>query len=689
MNLLKGIQTKLLLLVIIMTTLLIGITTVTSIIEFKKFVEESVNKEMNTVQRDLKNEIEMLRSLTLEQTKAISYMEIMRNAVKKRDREAIFKIFDDYKSSKKCEFFTIIDPDGKVLVRTANRTKFGDVLGKSESVKIALEEKIAGVYFESTKTIPLSIRGTAPIFDGDGTFLGVISSGFRLDTEEWVTQIKQTLGAESATIIGEKWQITTMIQPDDKTENETNDATKKEEKEINIKNSTKSEDQYKEIIETLFTNKKEYIGESVVLGQKMKVCYLPVLTNSKNVLGSIMVGLPLKAYEDTIKRNLVNTLIIVVVGLAIFILSLVILLRRIVGPIRRMTIAANELAGGGLDIDLEVNTGDELEVLSNSFKEVALSLKEKTEVALNISKGDLRVWVPLKSENDTLGKALIEMRYGFYDSIKDLKALASAVANEGDNLTMTNGRLVANINESASQLQDVASSIDQLNTQTKENAGNAREAESLAVKAHSDTTEGQQRMNRMVDSMNAITKSSEEIKKIIRVIDDIAFQTNLLALNAAVEAARAGQHGKGFAVVAEEVRSLAARSAKAAKETAGLIEESIHQVELGSHVANETSESLNSIATQVARVNEIIAKISHETEAQTESLNAVNTSVSRLSNTANENKVTVMESADAVTTVSNTAQQLDGITNHFQVNEGGKVAKPEGKNIGYIPPSKS
>ncbi|MDR0390547.1 MAG: methyl-accepting chemotaxis protein [Planctomycetaceae bacterium] len=670
MRLLKGIQTKLLLLVIVMTTFLVGTTSIISTWEFTNFVQESVDKEMATIRRDIKNEIEMLQSLTLEQTKAISYMEAMRIAVKNKDRDAIFKIFDDYQTAKKCEFFTIIDPDGIVVARTANRQRFGDELGKSESISIAIEQKKAGVYLETTNTIPLSIRGSAPIFDADGTFLGVISSGFRLDTDEWVNYIKETFGAENTTIVGKKRHVTTLLKPDGTSAKDTellDDA----------------------IIQTVYTDKKEFYGESITLGQKLKVFYMPIITESGHVIGSIFAGLPVERYTLIVRHNIINNLIIVFAGLIVFFLILGILLRRIVGPIRKMTVAAKELAGGGLDIDLDVNTGDELEVLSHAFKEVASSLKEKTAVALTISKGDLRVWVPLKSEYDTLGKALIEMRYSFYDSIKDLKTLASAVANEGNNLTMTNGRLVTNINESAAQLQDVATSIDQLNSQTKENAEKAREAETLAFKAHGDTTEGQQKMNRMVDSMNAITKSSEEIKKIIRVIDDIAFQTNLLALNAAVEAARAGQHGKGFAVVAEEVRSLAARSAKAAKETAGLIEESIHQVELGSHVANETSESLNSIADQVSQVNEIIAKISQETEAQTVSLNDVNNSVSQMSNSANENKVTVIESADAVTTISNTAQQLDGITNHFQVNEGGKVDQPTSDDIGYIPISKT
>ncbi|MDR0705963.1 MAG: methyl-accepting chemotaxis protein [Planctomycetaceae bacterium] len=648
-----------------MTSLLVGVTLFISTMEFQNFVRESIDEKILVIGRDIKKEIAMLQDLTLEQTKAISYMETMITAVKNKDREAVFKLFDDYQTSKKCDFFTIIDAEGKVLARTANRQKFGDELGQTESIKYALEQKKAGVFFESTPTIKLSIRGAAPILDSDGTLLGVLSSGFRIDTDTWVKHLSDEFGVESTTFVEKTRYVTTLKSQDDSpvVGTQLNDPA---------------------VLKTIFEDKKEYYGESNVLGRKMKVFYYPIATESGKILGILFAGVPTEQYTMFIRNNILSNLTIASVGLILFVLFLWLIIRRIVRPIRQMTGAAKELAEGGFETNLDVHTGDELEILANAFQQVAVSLKEKTEVALTISKGDLRIWVPLNSERDTLGNALIEMRYGFFDSIKDLKAVAGAVTTEGDNLTHTNQRLVANTNESATQLKEVSSSIDRLNTQTRQTADNARNAESLANKAHKGTTEGQEKMNRMVDSMNGITKSSEEIKKIIRVIDDIAFQTNLLALNAAVEAARAGQHGKGFAVVAEEVRSLAARSAKAAKETAGLIEESIHQVNIGSRVAAETSESLNSIAEQVNQVNEIIAKISQEAEEQTLSLNDVNSSVSQLSSTADENTVAVTEAADAVTSISTTAQELDNIIKHFKVNEGGKVSKPDNWDSNHI-----
>jgi methyl-accepting chemotaxis protein len=487
--------------------------------------------------------------------------------------------------------------------------------------------------------------------------LGVLSTGFRIDTEAWVNHIHEEFGVENTVFIEDERYVTTLKKPGG-------------EPAVGTKLTDPTVKKF------IFDDKKEYFGESSVLGHNMKVFYYPVTSGSGQVLGILFAGLPITEDEIVVRNNILSNLTITLVGLVFFILLLWFVIRRIVRPIRQMTGAAQGLAEGNLEMELEVLTGDELEILANAFKRVAASLKEKTEVALTISKGDLRVWVPLNSEQDTLGNALIEMRYSFYDSIKDLKTVAGAVTVEGKNLMHTNERLVANTTESAEQLKDVSGSISQVNTQTKQTADNARNAESLANQAHKGTTEGQGKMNRMVDSMNGITKSSEEIKKIIRVIDDIAFQTNLLALNAAVEAARAGQHGKGFAVVAEEVRSLAARSAKAAKETAGLIEESIHQVNIGSKVAGETSESLNSIADQVSQVNEIISTINQEADEQTRSLDDINSAVSQLSTTADENSAAVTEAADAVTTIATTAQKLDAITRHFQVNDNGKVSKP-------------
>lgn len=665
------IQSKIQLPVIGMTLLLLALTLYVSTVTFKKFVQETVDKEINVVARDINSEVDQLRWLALEQIKAISYRHDIIEAVKAKDSAEIYKIIDKYDTARKCEFFTILDVDGNVLARTSERDRTGDSQAHLPCVKIALEQKKAGVYFESTKRIPLSIRATSPILDPDGNLVGISCGGFRLDTEVWVKHIKDSFGVDSTTFVGKMRHITTLVHQSG-------------EKKGQLAIGTELNDPV--IIERIFDEKKDFHGESTVVGVQMKVYYRPVVAYNNEVLGILFVGMPIEVQNGLVWGNLRTNLFIAIVGIIVFCVLLYWIVRRIVGPIHAMTNAAKELADGNFETNLDIRTGDEIEVLANAFHRVASSLKEKSEVALAISKGDLTTWVPLSSEHDALGTAFIEMRYALYDSIKDLSQLAQTVAVEGDNLTQTNERLVANTTESAAQLKEVADSIDSLNTQTKENATDARSAENLSTQAKDGAAKGREMMRRMVESMNGITKSSEEIKNIIKVIDDIAFQTNLLALNAAVEAARAGTHGKGFAVVAEEVRNLASRSAKAARETADLIEESIRQVDLGSKVADETAESLNAITDLVEQVNGITTKISGASDRQVEHLDKANRVISQVSETASQNTEAVTDSAQAVTQLSSTAQQLDVITKHFKSNEGGKVSPSKGTSPGYKPP---
>jgi methyl-accepting chemotaxis protein len=244
------------------------------------------------------------------------------------------------------------------------------------------------------------------------------------------------------------------------------------------------------------------------------------------------------------------------------------------------------------------------------------------------------------------------------ETIVTVRGVVEGVSSGAEEITKGNEDLSQRTSEQAGSLEETSASMEEMTSTVKQNADNAKQANQLAIAARETADKGGAVTKKAVDAMGEINKSSKKIADIITVIDEIAFQTNLLALNAAVEAARAGEHGRGFAVVAAEVRNLAQRSASAAKEIKGLINESIQRVTDGSELVHQSGKTLEEIVTSVKRVTDIIAEITAASQEQASGIDQVNKAIMEMDGTTQQNAALVEETTSASQSMQEQAKEL-------------------------------
>ncbi|MBB3210872.1 methyl-accepting chemotaxis protein [Herbaspirillum sp. Sphag1AN] len=293
-----------------------------------------------------------------------------------------------------------------------------------------------------------------------------------------------------------------------------------------------------------------------------------------------------------------------------------------------------------------------------------------TEVTRKIASGDLSAIVPLhKGDSRSLLHAISGMQTGLVAIISGIRSGATNITSASSEIALGNQDLSARTEEQAGSLEEIASSMEQLTSAVRQNAENGREANALAEKASIVAEQGGAVVSRVIDTMASINQSSNRIVDIIGVIDGIAFQTNILALNAAVEAARAGEQGRGFAVVASEVRSLAQRSASAAKEIKTLIADSVEKVDVGSQLVEEAGETMKEVVTSVKQVTHIIAEIAVASREQSAGIEQINTGITQMDNVTQQNAALVEQAAAAAESLKQQAAALEQLVETFKLGQ--------------------
>lgn len=408
--------------------------------------------------------------------------------------------------------------------------------------------------------------------------------------------------------------------------------------------------------------------------------YIPLYNNlSKLMELKVTAGSEISTSTSKYSASsILFSIVLIIVSLAVSIVLGIVIARGIASPIRACSERLKLLANGDLDTAVPVVTAhDETGILADATKTIVDGLSfiitDMSTMLAKMSDGNFDThssgadkyignFVPLLNAMRTISSKLS-------DALSQINESADQVSSGSEQVSSSAQALSQGATEQASSVEELAATINEISEQIKGTAEHASAANQKADSVGTEAAESNRRMQDMLDAMANISSGSNEIGKIIKTIEDIAFQTNILALNAAVEAARAGEAGKGFAVVADEVRNLASKSSEASKSTAALIEDSLKAVESGTVIADQTAQSLSIVVSGVEEMAKTIEKISDASAQQAESISQVTMGIDQISSVVQTNSATAEESAAASQELSGQAQLLKNLAGQFTLKK--------------------
>lgn len=504
------------------------------------------------------------------------------------------------------------------------------------------------------------ITVSSPILDENGTFLGVATCDVLADT---IKNLKYDMGGYKTAYSYILTEEGTYVADSAKADNVGTV--------FNVANESD-----KKISEALKNNSSVMVNDTNENNKNAKnwIFHTPVKVDGIENTWSSAFAIDQSEALSSVYNIILSVALISIGGIIALAIFCYISLKKSLSPINGLVVKVQSLGEGKLSTEKSSSyTDDELGRLSEIYENTSTTLNsyigEISEILTQISSGNLDLSVDRDYIGDfsTIKRNLNEIILSLNSMFSEMNISAEQVYEGAMQVSSAAQSLSQGATEQASSVEELSSTVSEITTHIKQTAENAERAKQISIDASVATNQSQHQMEKMIAAMNEISNTSNEIGKIIRNIDDIAFQTNILALNAAVEAARAGSAGKGFAVVAEEVRNLAGKSAESAKITATLIESSLAAINKGSKIVADAAKSLEDVVAGSKNSAEVIQSIADASAEQAQSVEQVNIGIGQISDVVQTNSATAEESAAASEELSGQAQMLKELINKFQL----------------------